>query len=43
MKSKAIVLTLSLIKHKGIILNVSKSSLQFLGFFSADYKLEFID
>ncbi|CAK84920.1 unnamed protein product (macronuclear) [Paramecium tetraurelia] len=42
MKSKALVLTVSMIKQKGIILNVNQSMLQFFGY-NKDFKLEFLE
>ncbi|CAD8055455.1 unnamed protein product [Paramecium sonneborni] len=43
MKSKAIMLTVSMIRQKGLILNVNKKSLlQFFGF-NMDFKLEFLE
>ncbi|CAD8140696.1 unnamed protein product [Paramecium pentaurelia] len=42
MKSKAFVITVSMIKQKGIILNVNKSMLQFFGY-NKDFKLEILE
>ncbi|CAD8150326.1 unnamed protein product [Paramecium pentaurelia] len=42
MKSKAIMLTVSMIRQKGQILNVNKSMLQFFGY-NTDFKLEFLE
>ncbi|CAD8138181.1 unnamed protein product [Paramecium octaurelia] len=42
MKSKAIMLTVSMIRYKGQILNTNKSMLQFFGY-NTDFKLDFIE